>query len=318
MTTPPIETIRDALILPVGEGRKLPHGIYTPDGDFVETSRANLSMGRISDIATPEPDTKPARLKGRYLYAGIGRAHFGHFLIESLARLWALDHIEGPIDGVLFLPMPGHHFRPRLTGKYGPIYRALAGDLPTKMIKRPTRVEQLIVPPQGIGYLDLITGTAANRAFMANRFADHFPAEADSPDRIYVSRTGLNDPSKIHPQEPEIEAIMEAAGFGVFHPQKFSVDAQARIFRGARQVVGLDGSAFHYAGFCLNPDARVGIIKRRHRAGLGESLCHQIRAFSGAHCTLIDPLDPRKTLSSGDPLVHLGGMQRQLLAAGLL
>ena len=66
------------------------------------------------------PQDRPRDLAGAHLFAGHFRGHFGHFLVESTARLWALDHIREPLDSILYLPY---------RGAVGAIERAIAGEL---------------------------------------------------------------------------------------------------------------------------------------------------------------------------------------------
>jgi len=41
--------------------------------------------------------------KGRYLFCGFYFPHFGHFILESLSRLWAYERYKDRIDALIFL-----------------------------------------------------------------------------------------------------------------------------------------------------------------------------------------------------------------------
>lgn len=68
---------------------------------------------------TPRTFPRPNRIQplpGTWLFGGRFFPHFGHFLSETLARIWALDHIDEPIEGVLFFS--SNHNHPETAPKY--------------------------------------------------------------------------------------------------------------------------------------------------------------------------------------------------------
>ena len=86
---------------------------------------------------------------------------------------------------------------------------------------------------------------------------------ADGPERIYVSRSRLPSKRGSILMEERLEALLEAEGYTVIHPQEESLERQIAIWKAARRVVALDGSALHLGGRCLlSPDAEVAILNR--------------------------------------------------------
>jgi len=211
---------------------------------------------------------------------------FGHFLLESTSRLWALDELAESIDGIIFT-----QFRSGGVGKarkrYAPFLDILSGDKPLKILREPTRVENLVVPDPGFGHHHRMAGSLRYRRFTRAQVAKAF--DPSGPERLYVTHSDLMDKRGGIFGETRIEEILTANGFTIFHPQKHSARVQLAHYRVAKEVVSLDGSALHMAAYALRPDARVGMIMRRHTALL-DGLAKQIELFSGAKVFSFDAL----------------------------
>lgn len=314
---PQIAVLKHATAVPTAPGRNLPSGVFDATGVLHPNSRTMLGGPRWSDVPElPDPGTVH-RLSGRHLYGGVGRVHFGHFLVETISRLWALDHLDTPPDSILFSPMHGR--RPNMT--FGKTLRELitviCGDVPITPVARPTRVEQVLIPTQGVGHLNWSVGTPEFRRFIRSRFEAHY--QPDGPEKLYLSRTRLsNDDSRVD-QEDAIEELMVRAGYTVFYPERFSIRQQIEHLLAARVVVGFDGSAFHLAAHLFQPGTRVGLIKRRHRTDVFNAIAGQITAFGNGQVDLatLHPLKPRQERDDKAQL-NLHRLERALRQKGFL
>lgn len=288
---PKIERIRNAIIAPVGREGRLPHGVFRANGTFCDHTRTLLSQSRLTDIPDCPKKTGLKLLKGRFLYGGLARDHFGHFLLESLSRLWAIPHVTDPVEAVLFSPRRGAPMMAPLLPEYQPLFQMLSGDVPSALLTEPVLVEELLVPSPGFGHQSWIAGTSQFRAVVRPRL--EAACAAEGPVKLYISRRQLDGDDKHVDQEDRIEEMMQTAGYSVFHPQAHSIETQIAHYRAARFIVGPDGSAFHLAAFVSQPVAQVGLIKRRHRDAVVRSFAHQFAAFGGSECHLINALLPQ-------------------------
>lgn len=279
-----VDIIENAVIVPPGSGQQRPRsGVFDADGQFVPTSATVLSHGK----APPPPKwaAPQAAIEGTHLYAGLGRRHFGHYLLESATRFWALP--AHPAQGVMYADRPGP---PKWLGK-GPkaeLHALLSGDLPSALIRVPTLVERLIVPAQGFGHGALITGTAPFLGHvrpLLQRF------ETGESPRLYISRARLQPHQQVH-RELEIEERLEAAGYGILRPERVSLAEQCSAYRTAKVILGGDGSAFHLAAMVMRPEAKVGIILRRNRPEMLTRLATQIEGFAGVRTEGFDLREP--------------------------
>lgn len=290
-----IASLQNAVVAPVASDGLFPCGVFRSDGAFCEPSRTFLSGNRFSDIPELPAAINIRRLNGRFLFAGLGRSHFGHFMLESITRLWALDRVNGPIDGVLYVARDESKFDVTLARNYLPLFAAIAPETPIYLTNEPIRVSEMIVPTQGIGHRKWITGTPEFRDFIRSRLEKAF--KPNGPKKLYVSRSMLKGTEKQVHQEDRIEQAMENAGYTIFHPEQHSFEVQCQRYLAARSIVGADGSAFHLAAFLLQPGTRVAIFQRRKRPEVFKAITQQLESFGDIELTAINPLAYRASLA---------------------
>ncbi len=199
------------------------------------------------------------RRQGVYLFAGMYLPHFGHFVLESLSRLWAVERLTEPLDGIVFLNAGRN---PPNSAKYANIFKALGVNCSIHVITSPTQFERLYVPEQGLGMGPTATGLVEQRDFLRR----HFTAMAlpvAGHDKIYISRRayGLKRGGMLG--EAYFERSLEQAGYHVFHPQREPLGVQIGTYLAASKIVSPDNSALHVAGFVARPDQKIAIVLRR-------------------------------------------------------
>ena len=261
----------------------------------------------------------PAHLPGRWLFAGVGRHHFGHFLLEALPRLWALDHLDAPPDGIALIPMAGRDIAAIIARRLHPLLDMLGQGLPVQLIQRPTSVDEALVPSQGFGHRDWSHGIPEARAYMRRHLCT--ATAPDGPERLYISRRRLKPASKQVPFERRIEKWMSRAGYGIFHPERHSITEQIAAYRAAKVIVGPDGSALHLAPFVMDARARVALIQRRTRQPAFEAIARQVTGFAGVTPWTTAALSDLRAPAPGvhGPLPpELRQLRRELQAAGFL
>ncbi|MDD9726877.1 glycosyltransferase family 61 protein [Roseovarius sp. SK2] len=312
---PRIETVEQALVAPMPEGRELACGVFRADRSFVEQSRTLYSSNRF----TAQPDFPEAAesLSGRHLFIGIGRHHFGHFLLECISRLWPLS--DGGHDGLVLIPMHGIDFGAVFQRRLKAFVDLLSDGLPVHFVQSPVRIEELDVPTQGMGHRDWISGTPEFRRFIRGRLQAVVTPEGD--EKIYLSRSLLKRAGQMVDQEERIERLMLKAGYTILHPQRHSLPEQCARYAAARQIVGPDGSAFHLAPFVMRPGTKVGLIQRRWRQGAFDALVNQIDAFCDVDLVKMNPLlrpDDGQVSEDVPPPLDYRRLVRKLEAGGFL
>lgn len=297
-----IEMLDDAVVVPAAESLFVqPAGVLREDGSHCDIGAFWRNHRPLSVAPEPPPGTE--RLKGRWLWGGVLWVHFGHFLVESCGRLWALDArqlAEDPPDGIIFVPK--RPARETETASFQEAFWKLCGiDMPVRVLTTPTTVETLCVPGQGFGLGQIIRGTVPFRDYMASHFGAG--VAPDGPERLYVSRSklGLNKGGLVG--ETALEAYLAAEGYEIFHPQEHDMATQVARYKAATHLVAAEGSALHLFGFVGRPDQRVAIVVRRH-SGATDMIAEHLRSFCSIAPLLVEELQNVYALKGGHKKRH--------------
>jgi hypothetical protein len=290
-----IERISDALLRPPAQGdmqglRQI-CGVFRPDGSPVDLARTLSSSGELS-LPAPPPTQVSRRRAGTWVFGGMLFNHFGHGLIYSASRLWAIKKLRDqgiPLEGVLFYQRHKDEpqISPALPRNLQQIFDVFQPDLPIATTGDVEQIETLFVPQQGISTLpELFLGLPEQRQFMRDSTTNL--RRDDLPRDVYISRTKTGWKGN-HLFEREIERALAAAGYYIFHPQNATLPEQIAIYRSARRLIAVDGSALHVAATAVGSDAKVAVISRR--AFYAWAIADQIRAFANCDVHVIEAHD---------------------------
>lgn len=271
-------TLQDAIVVPPRESRpRTPSGVWK-DGDIAEAAIWR-GAGRMS-LAVEEAPEPVEKLEGHFLFAGMFYGHFGHFITETISRLWAANN---DYDGVLFTPK-----HPTLTHFKKPhreIFEIFGIKCPTLVIKQPSLVETLTIPGQGFGLGDIAAGTEEFRNFLRETVGK---LPANGPEKIYISRTKYIANGGLL-AEAILEENLRRSGYVPVFPEQLSWKDQFALYRAARKIISLDTSALHMAGMAADPDKDIAVILRRNNAE-HHSMRLQLRGMMGKDPLLINSL----------------------------
>lgn len=243
-------------------------GVWHRDATALPLAR-HFESGRC--ILTPAPPLRSLRverLAGTWLYGGVLREKFGHFLTESLARLWALDLPDlGKIDGVIWSGVEEFGLPPFVL----PILDHIDGLPPARFaIAGALQPDRLILPRQEGGSGVGLFLSPALAAGLRRRFARPNGPSAPGGTMIYVSRSAMaKDPLWIRDGTghlmpgPEVDQAFQRAGYHVFHPEAVSLSEQIETYRSADVLVMDEGSPLHLAGLVVRPEVKMVVLCRR-------------------------------------------------------
>lgn len=253
-------------------------GVLTPDGALVENAITWRGRNPVTIKPAMPPEHEIGHLAGTWMFLGPLFGHFGHFLVESICRIWAFEALQGKIDGVLYVPKfqnrPEH-----VAAVYRPFLQALGVSAPMLNVEDPVRVDRLYVPRQGFGMFEMIEGAPEFRAFARAHAGAGIAPRGDA--KIYVSRSALPAQRGSVIGETVLERWLQDEGYSVFHPQKHSFDGQIAAYKAATHIIGVDCSPLHLLALVGNKDQKVGVIARRD-GDLDKLFVRQITAFQGA------------------------------------
>jgi len=171
------------------------------------------------------------------LYLGQAMDHYGHFLTDCMARMWAALSVRLPC---LMLDLS------RMSGSYS---SEILAALHLKVLSPtvPTTYRTVWVPYPAFTR----NGHPAPEADAAHLRVTTALYQPDQPNRwakpVFLSRARFN--SRIRSTDAETEAALEQtmaeAGFEIVHPETLPLAEQIAIFNESPTIVGMLGSAFH-------------------------------------------------------------------------
>jgi len=287
--TPVVAEIDNGLIVPIPDDtdqmQPLNCGVLDDKGEVVDhaiTWRNNTQFSLPPRTPLPSEITE---IGGTVMFGGLMFGHFGHFLVETTARLWAYEQVQDKIDAIVFVPKVQRNVN-HVLNTYAPFMRLLGIEAPLFNIQKPARYDRVLVPQQGFGMFGMIEGLPAYRQFMRDRMG--LKIADDGARKLYVSRSALPHQRGGLLGEERIEEHLTAEGYRVFHPQKHSLDEQLAAYKSADFIISPDGSPLHMAALVAKPTAKIAVIARRPDVAHQFEL--QFRAFCGIETVTIDAL----------------------------
>jgi capsular polysaccharide biosynthesis protein len=249
--SPAIYRLKDAVALPgiAGlwdmEGRRIDEAATRMLSDDAPALRkANLHKRLPGLVSLPDHFDV---VDETVLFGGYLMKHYGHFIIESMSRLWARN---------LFPALPILFTSPRKWRQppaYGTdVLTALGLEERILVVDEPTIFRDVVCP-----------ATALEYRWKAFSIADEPHTEVakalDGSSRrrwrrpAYLTRSGLSDELRKSEAEPELESELASRGFHIVRPEELSLAEQISLFESAPLIVGMLGSALHTALFSRSP-----------------------------------------------------------------
>jgi hypothetical protein len=260
-----LREVAKATVLPWrrGEARDtLEMGVLDARGRVLRDTllRRSYATGSERQVGYPGPlEPVPAAVRpGTAIYAGPLLEHFGHFLLEGLARAWAvLRHPELPVvwsaaaetEGATAAGEPAG-----LTGWRAALIETLGIRNEMILATRPLSFERLLVPEAGYRIQHFCHPEHA----AALGVVEYRP----EPGRmLWLSRSKLRQLQNL--SMPAVEARLEDLGWTVIAPETLSIPEQMAHLARAERVAGEMGSQLHPLLFLKSPAAlRVDVILR--------------------------------------------------------
>lgn len=241
-----ISLVRNARVMPFqGTMDFFQSGVFDSGGRFLENSI-------IADRAKPSallPVTQ--KLSGTYIFGGYLFFHFGHFLLESLSRLYAVRQCR---DYPVIFTSPND----KVAEAHKKMFQFLRVDNEIVFLTEPTEVENLVMADAGSVIEPPLLAKEQIRALGVFRAS----GRAVDDRKIWLSRSRFKGGGLEN--ETEVEAELEAMGWSIIHPQELTYLEQTRLVSTSRQVAGLDGSAFYSALLADTVHGEFTVFSRRN------------------------------------------------------
>ena len=203
------------------------------------------------------------------LYAGPLFLHYGHFIMESLSRLWAYSELKKIYPDLKVVYCPFHNKAEELTVDNLPSYvsdilKSLSIEVcDIVLVKSTVLVKHLFLPEQGCGlninihpsFLEFLDGHIGG-------YDDRRKVNIPVNKKIYVCRLGVKHKGSLF-GEALLAHILEINGFYIFYPERYSFSDQILTYKSAQCLVFAEGTAIHSLVFCGALNCPVVLVKRR-------------------------------------------------------
>lgn len=186
--------------------------------------------------------------------------HFGHFLLESLSRLWFYNSIKDSGYKIFFYRVSLERENNLASWIIEILSLLNISDSDILFIDKNICFKEIIIPRQ-LPMLRLSPELSSMSSVIKANISQHqSPVEAN---KIYISRSNFNILKGRFAGESVLEQILEEQGFLIFHPQEYSVKDQLSLYLQAETLIFAEGSAAHLCILLASIDANVIIINRR-------------------------------------------------------
>jgi capsular polysaccharide biosynthesis protein len=221
-----------------------------------------------------EPDRNFDRVGKPVIYLGWLHPHYGHFLTESLSRLWALKYLEKnllescyfyfdihtPIDSVI-----NKSWIRKILAIFGVDEKNLIFGNKSYLI------DSFIVPTQALVLHSYVNSELQNYIWDSISRANSSSLTKHDK-KIYLSRSKLVKDKRKLLNEIQVETALSKIGFEIIYPELLSFEEQLEKYKSASLLVGASGSALHNAVF-MNSNTHVVSLSTRDFSLLNELLC---------------------------------------------
>ncbi|WP_165734676.1 glycosyltransferase 61 family protein [Pseudoalteromonas sp. C8] len=243
------------------EKRQFKAGVYDQSGNLIsEALRQDsdyLEQEHFTQIdkekSTHLANKNVNKLSGHYIYLGFYTEHYGHFLLETLSRIWAVKG-STQYDGFIFSNFVLPRKSDELTSFASFCFKKL-GLNPDKVIilKEDTLVETLTVPNAQCYILNKVHPNYIN---IFERLRQNVLNLQVSNLKFYLSRSKLQKRKRKVVNEHKIEEVFTEHGFKVVYMEDLTIDMQLSLLVNASVIAGLEGSALHNCLF-MKPRTKV-------------------------------------------------------------
>lgn len=264
---PITSVVNDGFYLPYKSGASW--GIFDRTGEIVRAATDfrdgnQLSHSQlISPVQISNYELIP-KVGGTLIYGGYINLHYGHFIINSLPRLWNISRTKTPSTKILChgICQPKEWFA-------FPFIAAIMGALglkPDDFVSPvdPVRLHALIVPSTS-----LHEQTAGHRVYGSfcrdiGRRLIHGRTPTSGGQFAYFSKSRLKSAVGLIENEVEIDETLRSLGVDIIYPESLPLREQIGVFIDYDYILGTAGSFLHTSIFsekskifCLNVTSQI-------------------------------------------------------------
>jgi hypothetical protein len=234
------------------------------DGDANLITLSERGGGRNSDLVVGLDPARlvdrhnlktPVYVPGRSLFLGHYMNHYGHFLVETMARFWAVNIAK--FEHYVFFPFIFNDGNIADLEFHNIIFDKCGIDKQKIIfLRNPTKFEEIFVPER-LTTINICANIKASEIY--RNISDSYIKKGEG-NRIFLSR--LQPYGRVE-NVPQVEEVFREFGFDILYPEILPYERQLKSYANCRIMAGFAGSALHNCVFCREGTVLIEIGDKR-------------------------------------------------------
>ena len=238
-------TVRDATVLPLRRCENSAYeygcgGVVDADGRYVGLSAGEDRIGGAYPVG-PEEKTENKKV----VYCGYFNPQWGHFLFESLSRLWFLFEKENTaVDEFIFITDSDMPASVSPGSNHAEVFRLLGIADRIRIVSRPVRFSEVIVPQESFVLTKRIN-ESFSLVFDRIRSEVVSGKESETGLRIFLGRSSFPKARKYEIGIADMENHFRKNGYMVVYPEQIPLKDLISLMNRSEEIVTFSGSVAH-------------------------------------------------------------------------
>lgn len=247
--------------------------------DKIKSDVSSIKIGDLPEYVSDGADLYSGNINnsdsmhGVILYGGYYRAHWGHILVNTMARIWYYYESYCPkIDKIIFVAD-----NPHINWGKGNIIQLLevAGiKEKIEIINKPTHFDMIIEPECSIVRFKHYSKEFMNVFNFVKKKALEISVDKFFPDKIFLTRSGLKQSQKNELNIEYLDKFFSRNGYTVLSPERMSLVELIHYFNNAKTIASICGTLAHNLIFAPS-SAKIQIIERHPFINISQQLCNK-------------------------------------------
>ena len=286
------DTYENATILPLkkqsGETLQFGKGGVIVEHDYISCSGIE---GRVGGYY---PYESSDLLDQKVVYCGALIKQWGHFLVESVARLWYFLENDPTVDKYVFISNASHfEAKNRIYGNYRQFFELLGIWDKIDVVASPTTYREVVVPE--LGY--------SRKYYYSDQYKSVFDRVRENAlkksekttafDRVFLSRSKLEKARKNEIGIDLLDDYFQRNGYEILYPESLSLTDMIGYLNRASVCAAESGTLPHNFLFCSD-GKQVEIMERQTTINEIQTNIDQIKSLNvtyvDAHFTIYPTL----------------------------
>lgn len=228
-------------------------GVLDENGKYIKES----SIKKIIDFGY---ETKCDEIiDKKVVYCGYLVNHWGHFLVEAVARLWYYLENDDTIDSYVFvLDLDEER---EIKNNYKEFFELLGIGDKLEIINKPQKYREVVVPQLGYSRAEYYS---QQHKSVFEVVADNITIDAswETYDKIFFTRSGFSKAKQFEIGMDMLDSYFGNNGFKIVSPEKISLSQMIYLIRNAEVCANASGTLQHNMLFAKDDQTLLLIEKQ--------------------------------------------------------